>query len=190
MVMPSGASHTVTRASKYGCEPNRATNPTTTSTLGSEPGLTSTPSWREPLAIRAAGVFVDKPASTANRSVVRRAIHVDGIPPLRGQLEAVFKQERPKTLSACASGAVDRQSALAGLNSHGATRLGLAADTTYRLPYGGLRPKDKHEYEAGPAITFYLGKWGSSGQFCSDRPKTSDLDVSDQLLSEAIEPQD
>ena len=33
-----------------------------------------------------------------------------------------------------------------------------------------------------------LGKWGSSGQFCSDRPKTSDLDVSDHLLSEAIEP--
>ena len=43
-------------------------------------------------------------------------------------------------------------------------------------------------YEAGPAITFYLGKWGSAGQFCSDRPKTSDLDVSDHLLSEAIEP--
>ena len=42
-------------------------------------------------------------------------------------------------------------------------------------------------YEAGPAITFYLGKWGSPGQFCSDRPKTSDLDVSDQVLSEAID---
>ena len=30
----------------------------------------------------------------------------------------------------------------------------------------------------------------TSGQFCSDRPKTSDLVVSDQVLSEAIEPQD
>ena len=38
-------------------------------------------------------------------------------------------------------------------------------------------------YEAGPTITFYLGKWGSPGQFCSDRPKTSDLDVSDGLKS-------
>ena len=45
-------------------------------------------------------------------------------------------------------------------------------------------------YEAGPAITFNVGKWGSSGQFCSDRPKTSDLDVSDHLLSEAIDTQD
>ena len=31
-------------------------------------------------------------------------------------------------------------------------------------------------YEAGPTITFYLGKWGSRAQFCSDRAKTSDLD--------------
>ena len=45
-------------------------------------------------------------------------------------------------------------------------------------------------YEAGPAITFNVGKWGSAGQFCSDRPKTSDLDVSDQVLSEAIDSQD
>jgi len=47
---------------------------------------------------------------------------------------------------------------------------------------------EKELYEAGPAITFNVGKWGSSGQFCSDRPKTSDLDVSDHLVSEAIEP--
>ena len=38
-------------------------------------------------------------------------------------------------------------------------------------------------YEAGPTITFYLGKWGHYSQFCSDRPKTSDLEVSDGLLS-------
>ena len=40
----------------------------------------------------------------------------------------------------------------------------------------------KH-YEAGPTIVFYLGKWGSPSQFCSDRAKTSDLDVSDALKS-------
>ena len=50
------------------------------------------------------------------------------------------------------------------------------------------KPRCPEQPEPGPAITFYLGKWGSSGQFCSDRPKTSDLDVSDHLLSEAIEP--
>ena len=32
-------------------------------------------------------------------------------------------------------------------------------------------------------ITFYLGKWGCACQFCSDRAKTSDLDVSDGLKS-------
>ena len=37
--------------------------------------------------------------------------------------------------------------------------------------------------QAGPAITFYLGKWGYYHQFCSDRPKTSELDVSDGLMS-------
>ena len=38
-------------------------------------------------------------------------------------------------------------------------------------------------YEAGAAIRCNDGKWGSRTQFCSDRPKTSDLDVSDGLLS-------
>ena len=38
-------------------------------------------------------------------------------------------------------------------------------------------------YAAGPTITFYLGKWGCACQFCSDRAKTSDLDVSDGLKS-------
>ena len=41
----------------------------------------------------------------------------------------------------------------------------------------------QNTYEAGPTITFYLGKWGCAYQFCSDRPKTSDLHVSDGLKS-------
>ena len=35
----------------------------------------------------------------------------------------------------------------------------------------------------------HLGEWGWSTQFCSDRPKTSDLDVSDQVLSIPALPQ-